>query len=231
MDLAGLVGRLGITSIAVPSLGCGNGGLDRAQVRPLIARTFEALPHVDVRAYARAGAPRAAGMLDHTRRPRWTAGKAALVDMIACYGERTLDVSIIEVQKLMHFLRESGEPLRLQCQKARYGPYADNLQKVFQAVEGHFLIGYGDGSLPVASAEPTAPLRARRPRPPTSSRIVPTRWPEANRSWTSPEVTNLRTRWSCCLASTGLPPTSPNQPPTPAPRPVRWPPGGLAKRP
>jgi hypothetical protein len=58
----------------------------------------------------------------------------------------------------MYFLQEAGELLRLDYQKGRYGPYADNLQKVLQAVEGHFLTGYGDGSRPVASAEPIAPL-------------------------------------------------------------------------
>ena len=158
VDLAALVRRLGITSIAVPPLGCGNGGLDWAQVEPLIARTFAALPDVDVHVYPPVGAPQAADMLDRTRRPRWSVGKAALVDLIARYGERTLDVSIIEVQKLMYFLQEAGEPLRLHFRKARYGPYADNLQKVLLTVEGHFLTGYGDGSLPVASAEPIAPL-------------------------------------------------------------------------
>lgn len=157
-DLAKVVQHLGITSIAVPPLGCGNGGLDWSRVRPLIERTFAALPDVDTRVYPPAGAPQAADMLNHTRRPRWTVGKAALVDLIARYGERTLDVSIIEVQKLMYFLQEAGEPLRLDYQKGRYGPYADNLQKVLQAVEGHFLTGYGDGSRPVASAEPVTPL-------------------------------------------------------------------------
>jgi O-acetyl-ADP-ribose deacetylase (regulator of RNase III) len=157
-DLATVVQHLGITSIAIPPLGCGNGGLDWRQVQPLITRTFAPLPAVDVRVYPPVGAPHAADMLNRTRRPRWTVGKAALVDLIARYGERTLDVSIIEVQKLMYFLQEAGEPLRLRYQKARYGPYADNLQKVLQAVEGHFLTGYGDGSLPVASAEPIAPL-------------------------------------------------------------------------
>ena len=157
-ELAAAVQRLGITSIAIPPLGCGNGGLDWAQVQPLITRTFAAFPDVDVRVYPPAGTPQAVDMLNRSRRPRWTAGKAALVDLVARYGERTLDVSIIEVQKLMYFLQEAGEPLRLRYHKARYGPYADNLQKVLQTVEGHFLTGYGDGSLPVASAEPIAPL-------------------------------------------------------------------------
>src|ERR1041385_482495 len=38
------VTRLGIRSIAVPPLGCGNGGLDWREVRARIHRAFEALP-------------------------------------------------------------------------------------------------------------------------------------------------------------------------------------------
>lgn len=48
-----------ITSVAVPALGCGNGGLRWIQVRPLIERTFAELPDVDVRLYAPEGAPAA----------------------------------------------------------------------------------------------------------------------------------------------------------------------------
>jgi O-acetyl-ADP-ribose deacetylase (regulator of RNase III) len=157
-DLVKVVHRLKITSIAIPPLGCGNGGLDWSQVEPLIVAAFAPLTEIDVRVYPPAGAPPAASMPNQTPRPRWTVGKAALVDLVASYGERTLDVSLIEVQKLMYFLQEAGEPLRLKYQKATYGPYAENLQKVLQTVEGHFLTGYGDGSLPVASAEPIAPL-------------------------------------------------------------------------
>ena len=39
---------LGIRSIAIPPLGCGNGGLDWADVRPLIHGAFEPLPDVEV---------------------------------------------------------------------------------------------------------------------------------------------------------------------------------------
>jgi O-acetyl-ADP-ribose deacetylase (regulator of RNase III) len=45
------VQRLRITSIAVPPLGCGLGGLDWADVRPRIERAFAALPDVHVLVY------------------------------------------------------------------------------------------------------------------------------------------------------------------------------------
>lgn len=37
-----------IRSIALPALGCGNGGLDWEDIRPLIEKAFESMPEVDV---------------------------------------------------------------------------------------------------------------------------------------------------------------------------------------
>jgi O-acetyl-ADP-ribose deacetylase (regulator of RNase III) len=42
------VQQLSITSIAIPALGCGNGGLDWLEVKPLIESAFVELPEVKV---------------------------------------------------------------------------------------------------------------------------------------------------------------------------------------
>jgi O-acetyl-ADP-ribose deacetylase (regulator of RNase III) len=47
-DLVETVRRLGIRSIAIPPLGCGNGGLNWADVRPRIEAAFTNLPDVKV---------------------------------------------------------------------------------------------------------------------------------------------------------------------------------------
>lgn len=54
-------------------------------------------------------------------------------------------VTLLEVHKLMYFMQEAGEPLRLKYVKAPYGPYAENLRHVLRAVEGHLIAGYADG--------------------------------------------------------------------------------------
>ena len=157
-DLTKVLSNLDIRSVAVPPLGCGNGGLNWNDVEPIILKAFASLPNLDVRLYLPAGAPSAPEMLERRPRPAWSPGKAALVRLIAEYGERALDVSLIEVQKLMYFLQVAGEQLRLNYEKSYYGPYAENLQQVLRSVEGHFLVGYGDGSSKVSAAEPIAPL-------------------------------------------------------------------------
>ncbi len=48
---------LGITSIAIPPLGCGLGGLRWSEVKPLIEEAFSSVPSVKVLMYEPAGAP------------------------------------------------------------------------------------------------------------------------------------------------------------------------------
>jgi hypothetical protein len=54
-------------------------------------------------------------------------------------------ITLLEVHKLMYFMQEAGEPLRLRYVKAPFGPYAENLRHVLNAIEGHLISGYADG--------------------------------------------------------------------------------------
>ena len=141
------VHRLGITSIAVPPLGCGLGGLDWDAVRPRIEHVFAALPDVTVLLFEPAGAPPPKEMIRSTNIPMMTPGRAVLVGLIERYLAGLMDpfVSLLEIHKLMYFMQEAGEPLRLRYTKGLYGPYAENLRQVLAHVEGHFLTGYADG--------------------------------------------------------------------------------------
>ena len=47
-DLSAQIAKLGIKSIAMPALGCGNGGLDWTTVRPLIEARLSRLPDIRV---------------------------------------------------------------------------------------------------------------------------------------------------------------------------------------
>lgn len=58
--------RLGIASVAVPPLGCGNGGLAWTDVRPLIEKHLDGLG-VEVHVYAPEGAPGATPTTSSTR--------------------------------------------------------------------------------------------------------------------------------------------------------------------
>lgn len=139
--------RRGIRSIAIPPLGSGLGGLDWQDVKPRIVSALSSLEDVDIRVYEPKGAPEASAMVRGQDAPKMTPGRAALVILMQRYVGGLMDpfVSLLEVHKLLYFLQEAGEVLRLQYRKAHYGPYAENLTHLLRKVEGHFISGYADG--------------------------------------------------------------------------------------
>jgi O-acetyl-ADP-ribose deacetylase (regulator of RNase III) len=133
-----------IRSIAIPPLGSGLGGLNWADVRLRIEAALSSLNDITVVVYE----PNSALASTKSREiPNMTSGRAALVSLMHRYLGGLMDpfVTLLEVHKLMYFMQEAGEPLKLKYEKAPYGPYAENLRHVLHAVEGHLVSGYADG--------------------------------------------------------------------------------------
>jgi O-acetyl-ADP-ribose deacetylase (regulator of RNase III) len=135
-----------ICSIAIPPLGSGLGGLPWEDVRKRIEKTFEQLPDVRVLLYEPSGAPPAEKMVHTEKIPGLTVGRAALLVLMRQYLAAVMDpfVTLLEIHKLMYFMQEAGEELKLDYNKALYGPYARNLRHVLSLMEGHYISGYGD---------------------------------------------------------------------------------------
>ncbi|HKW61669.1 MAG TPA: macro domain-containing protein [Candidatus Acidoferrum sp.] len=143
-DLVKQLKRLGIKSIALPPLGCGNGGLDWDDVRELILAAFKDYPNMNVHLYEPKGAPPPREMAIRTKKPNMTAVRAAIIKVISIYREMEYGLSKIEVQKLAYFLEKAGQPLNLEFVKQSYGPYSDKLRHVLKGLDGHYIIGVGD---------------------------------------------------------------------------------------
>ena len=144
VDLVQVIRDKQIKSIAIPPLGCGNGGLDWVVVRPLIEQALAQLPEVDTYVYGPQPAPAVDTMPVTTKAPNMTRARALFIKLIEQYSLPGYRLSLLEVQKLGYFLQESGEALRLNYVKHHFGPYAENLNHVLQRIEGHFIRGYGD---------------------------------------------------------------------------------------
>jgi O-acetyl-ADP-ribose deacetylase (regulator of RNase III) len=161
------VRRLGLRSIALPALGCGNGGLDWAEVLPLIEKALNDLSDVHVYLYEPSGAPAPAKVKANAKRPKMTIARAVILSLINRYLAACLDpfATLLEIHKLAYCAQSAGEALKLGFEEGPYGPYADNLRHVLNHMEGHFIRGVGDGRtqpdtqidlLPGAAAEAEA---------------------------------------------------------------------------
>lgn len=148
--LTTLIREQDIRSIAIPPLGAGLGGLEWSDVRRSIDAALSNLSGVHITVFEPHGTTATETPTRSRDVPRMTAGRAALVALMDRYLKGLLDpfVSLLEVHKLMYFLQEVGEPLKLRYTKGMYGPYAENLRHVLHAVEGHLVSGFADGGEP-----------------------------------------------------------------------------------
>lgn len=148
--LKALVGEIqtrGIRSIAIPPLGSGLGGLNWSEVRSRIVASMQPLDALKVIVFEPCGSPVERRTHRSREVPKMTPGRAALVGLVHHYLNGLLDpfVTLLEIHKLMYFMQAAAEPLRLRFTKAHYGPYAENLRHVLNAIEGHLISGYADG--------------------------------------------------------------------------------------
>ena len=171
-DLINVIQNYNIKSIALPPLGCGLGGLKWSEVKVLMEAAFSRINDIEIIIFEPVGTLSAGDMARNRKAPNMTEGRAALVSLIRQYLDGLLDpyVTLLEIHKLMYFLQESGEPLKLKYIKGMYGPYAINLSHVLHHIEGHMVSGYADGGddpnkqihlVPGADAEAAAFLEKR----------------------------------------------------------------------
>ena len=137
-----------IRSIAIPPLGSDLGGLNWEDVAPRIEAMLKTLDRDVLAVIFTPGSAPADGRPNFsTNVPTMTPARASLVALMNRYLQGLMDpfVTLLEVHKFMYFLQVSGEPLRLNYQKAHYGPYAENMRHLLREVEGHVVAGYLDG--------------------------------------------------------------------------------------
>jgi len=142
-DLVDVITREKIRSIALPPLGCGNGGLQWSSVRPEIERALAGLSDVDVIVYEPTSRyqnePKKAGV------EKLTIARALIAELVRRYGVLGLECSILEVQKLAWFVHRAIErrglrdELSLKFSANNYGPYSDRLRFLLDALDGSYL--------------------------------------------------------------------------------------------
>ncbi len=133
----------GITSLAVPPLGCGYGGLEWRVVGPTMYRYLSSLD-IPIELYAPAGTPEGqlrADFLTHSPAPSATVhsnGSApkiqpawiAVVEILRRITEESYHWAIgrTAFQKLAYFATQAGLPTGLQFHRGSYGPFSEDVK-------------------------------------------------------------------------------------------------------
>ncbi|MDP1698289.1 MAG: macro domain-containing protein [Xanthomonadaceae bacterium] len=142
-DLRRVVLDLGIRSLALPPLGCGNGGLEWDDVRPLIEAVLGDLHVLDIQAFQPTSAY-------HTPRKqrgaeKLTPARALIAEAVRRYSILGIECSYLEVQKLAYFVERCTralhlpDPLRMAFRADRYGPYSERLRHLLDTLDGTWL--------------------------------------------------------------------------------------------
>ena len=140
--LAAHLGEWDVTGLALPPLGCGNGGLEWAEVGPLIYRKLHGLP-IDVEVYAPYGTPNqqlteaflaAPGQMSLSgqgRRPdklnpEWVALMEVLRELQAQPYAKPVGRTIF--QKLCYVVTKMGVPTGFSFGKGSHGPFSPDVK-------------------------------------------------------------------------------------------------------
>lgn len=157
----------GITSMAVPPLGCGEGGLEWRVVGPTLYRHLSAL-EIPVELYAPFGTP--PEQLDPNFLGRSSDGAAssaplrvapasvALVEILArIQAERYhWPTGRVSFQKIAYFATQAGIPTSLTYVEGSYGPFSPDFKRVQSKLENNGLLAEERfGRMFVASPGPT----------------------------------------------------------------------------
>jgi O-acetyl-ADP-ribose deacetylase (regulator of RNase III) len=158
-DLARVIEERHIRSVAVPPLGCGNGGLDWSKVRPAIEATLGKLQGVEIAVFEPVARyqnkPKTKGV------DKLTTARALVLEAVRGYSQLGFECTNLEVQKLGYFLQrvvlglKLSNPLKLQFEPNKFGPYADNLRLLLDGLDGTYL----HCSRRLADAGPMEPIR------------------------------------------------------------------------
>lgn len=143
-ELAKLILDNGIKSIAVPPLGCGNGGLKWDRVKPMIEKYLGGLDGVDVIVYEPNDQVKQILKEQSLKKEvKLSPSKAMLLYSMFYYDSLGEHTSLFIANKLAYFLQRLGDSgLRsLKFTAHYYGPYSVQVDHLVQNLNGKFIRG------------------------------------------------------------------------------------------
>ncbi len=143
-ELAKVIEEYKIESIAIPPLGCGNGGLKWDKVKPMIEKYLGHLSHVNIQVFEPNEAVKEfLKQQDAKKEVELTPPRAMVLYAMFYYESLGENASLFVANKLAYFLQRMGETSlnRLKFEASHYGPYAVQVEHLLHNMNGKYLKG------------------------------------------------------------------------------------------
>ncbi|GAB3378559.1 macro domain-containing protein [Spongiibacter taiwanensis] len=142
-DLRRFIEENRLQSIAIPPLGAGNGGLNWQEVKPLVERALGDLEGVNILVFEPTAKYQNVSKKSGVN--TLTPARALVAELVRRYWILGMECSLLEIQKLAWFLQRVidakglDNQLKLDFEANYYGPYANNLTHLLNALDGSYL--------------------------------------------------------------------------------------------
>lgn len=142
-ELVEIINREHIQSIALPPLGCGNGGLQWEKVKPMMQEYLSSLNNVDVFIYEPDAAIKAHLRRQSDRDSKLTPARAMLLHALYHYEAQGETINLFVANKLAYLLQRLGASnfKKLRFEAHLYGPYSVGVEHMLYHINGKYLKG------------------------------------------------------------------------------------------
>jgi O-acetyl-ADP-ribose deacetylase (regulator of RNase III) len=143
VDLKRFIVENGVRSIALPPLGTGNGGLEWADVHPLIQEALGDLPNVDVIVYVPTKTYQNVAKREGVE--KLTPARALAAELVRRYSVLGFECTMLEIFKLVYLLQRQiillgiDNPFKLDFKANKFGPYTPVLGYLLNGLDGSYL--------------------------------------------------------------------------------------------
>jgi O-acetyl-ADP-ribose deacetylase (regulator of RNase III) len=147
IELRELIINNKIKSVALPPLGCGNGGLEWDIVKPMIYQILDGL-EAEIMIFEPNNAIK--NILQkqvNNKEIHLTPARASLLYVLFAFESIGEYSSLFVANKLAYFLQRKGQKLNLDFKAHHYGPYAIGVEKVLYHLNGVYLKGMEQGEV------------------------------------------------------------------------------------
>jgi O-acetyl-ADP-ribose deacetylase (regulator of RNase III) len=133
-----------IDSIAIPPLGCGNGGLQWDKVKSLLIQYLGPLKNIDIQIFEPSDAVKEILKKQDTNKEiKLTPARAMVLYAMYYYESLGENSSLFVANKLAYFLQRLGETSlnKLKFEASHYGPYSIQVVHLLHNLNGKYLKG------------------------------------------------------------------------------------------